>query len=150
MKEPLTGGCLCGAVRYTLQPGFRMKPYACHCTDCQKRTGSAFSCHMAVMEKDLELTGDVDEGHFVQPSGANSTIIGCAKCKARIYARNDRRPGMVSLRFGTLDSGKDMIPHAHLWISSKQPWIVIPAGVPALDTQPDSPEGWAELLAPDR
>lgn len=149
MTETLTGGCLCGSVRYTLKPGYRMKPYACHCTDCQKRTGTAFSSHMAVMEKDIELTGELDEGHFVQPSGANSTIIGCARCKSRIYAKNDRRPGMVSLRWGTLDSSKDMSPQAHFWVSSKQPWIVIPDDVPALDTQPDSPEGWTEILASD-
>ena len=46
MKGKLTGGCLCGAVRYTLHEGFRLNPYACHCTDCQSRTGSAFSEHM--------------------------------------------------------------------------------------------------------
>ena len=150
MADELTGGCLCGAVRYTLKPGFRMKPYACHCTDCQKRTGTAFSSHMGVMEKDLEITGELDEAYFTQPSGANSIIYGCAKCRSRIYASNDTRPGVVSLRWGTLDNGKDMSPEVHLWVSSKQPWIVIPDGVPALDTQPDSPQGWLELLGPDQ
>src|SRR3546814_14775313 len=42
MKGELTGGCFCGAVRYVLEEGFRFRPYACHCTDCQSRTGSAF------------------------------------------------------------------------------------------------------------
>jgi hypothetical protein len=150
MTDSLTGGCLCGAVRYILKPGFRMKPYACHCTDCQKRTGSAFSSHMMVMEKDLEIIGELDEGFFVQPSGAKSTILGCAKCRSRIYAKNDERPDLASLRWGTLDNSKDMSPQAHFWVSSKQPWIVIPDGVPALDMQPDSPEGWLKILAPDQ
>jgi len=149
MNDPLTGGCLCGAVRYTLKPGYRMKPYACHCTDCQKRTGTAFSSHMGVMEKDLEISGELDEGYFVQPSGAKSILVGCAKCRSRIYAKSDARPGFASLRWGTLDTSKDMSPQAHFWVSSKQPWIVIPDGVPVLDTQPDSPEGWFEILAPD-
>jgi len=148
MNELITGGCLCGEVRYTLKPGFRMKPYACHCTDCQKRTGTAFSSHMGVMEKDLEITGELDEGYFVQPSGATGIIIGCAKCRSRIYAKSDVRKGFVSLRWGTLDNSCDMSPRAHFWVSSKQPWIVIPDDVPALDTQPDSPEGWLKLLAP--
>jgi hypothetical protein len=150
MTDPLTGGCLCGAVRYILKPGFRMKPYACHCTDCQKRTGSAFSGHMAVMEKDLEITGELDEGFFVQPSGAKSIIVGCATCRTRIYAKNNVRPGLASLRWGTLDNSKDMSPAAHFWVSSKQPWIVISDDVPALDTQPDSPEGWLKILAPEQ
>ena len=150
MTDELTGGCLCGAVRYTLKPGFRMKPYACHCTDCQKRTGTAFSSHMGVMENDLEVTGELDEAHFTQPSGAESLIVGCAKCRSRIYAKNSARPGFASLRWGTLDNSKDMSPQAHLWVSSKQPWIKIPDDVPALDTQPESPEGWMELLGPDQ
>ena len=40
MKGELTGGCVCGAVRYTLKEGFRFLPYACHCSECQARTGS--------------------------------------------------------------------------------------------------------------
>ena len=150
MNDELTGGCLCGAVRYTLKPGFRMKPYACHCTDCQKRTGSAFSSHMLVMESDLELTGNLDKGAVVQPSGADSTIFGCEKCKSRIYAANSARPGTISIRVGTLDDSKHMSPAAHLWVSSKQPWIAIPEGVPALDTQPQSDEEWMQLIGPEQ
>jgi len=150
VSEILNGGCLCGDVRYTLKPGFRMKPYACHCTDCQKRTGSAFSSHMLVTESDLTLEGELNEGHVLQPSGAKSTIVGCAKCMCRIYAANDQRPGIVSLRVGTLDDSKNMIPSAHFWVSSKQPWITIPEGVPALDTQPQSNEEWMQLIGPDQ
>ncbi len=149
MTELLSGGCLCGAVRYKLKPGFRMKPYACHCTDCQRRTGSAFSSHMLVMLADIELTGETDVGEFVQPSGVRSRIVGCAKCRARIYATNDKRPDMASLRWGTLDNAHQMNPEAHLWVKSKQPWITIPDDVPALETQPDDDAGWMKLLAPD-
>ena len=42
-----------------------------------------------------------------------------------------------------------MSPQAHFWVSSKQPWIVIPDDVPTLETQPDTPEGWVKILAPD-
>ena len=55
MKGELSGGCLCGAVRYVLREGFRLNPYACHCTDCQSRTGSAFSEHMLFALADLAL-----------------------------------------------------------------------------------------------
>lgn len=150
MTETLTGGCLCGAVRYSLRPGFRMKPYACHCTDCQRRTGSAFSSHMQALESDLEVTGELDAGQFKQPSGALSTIYGCAKCKSRIYAVNDQNAGMISLRVGTLDNSKDISPAAHLWVLSKQPWIKIDQDVPALETQPQTTKQWMALLGPDQ
>ena len=146
MKGELSGGCLCGAVRYTLREGFRLNPYACHCTDCQTRTGSACSEHMLFAEADIELTGELDRGEYDQPSGAHSRIYGCARCKARIYAVNDSRQGMASLRCGTLDNSSDLVPAAHVWVKSKQPWIGLPDDAKTLDEQPRDNQGWIELV----
>lgn len=146
MKGELTGRCVCGAVRYVLHPGFRFNPYACHCTDCQTRTGSAFSEHMLAARKDLELTGDMDSGTYQQPSGAMSSIYGCPQCKTRIYAANSTRPDFVSLRCGTLDRSAEIVPAAHLWVRSKQPWIVLPEGTRTLDEQPRTQEEWIQLV----
>ena len=146
MKGELTGGCLCGAVRYTLKSGFRLNPYACHCTDCQSRTGSAFSEHMLFMLSDLEISGELDSGEFDQPSGAHSTIFGCARCKARIYAVNSTSEGMASLRCGTLDNSASFVPSAHLWVRSKQPWIGLPADAKVMDTQPRNAAEWMQFL----
>lgn len=146
MRGELTGGCLCGQVRYILREGFRMNPYACHCTICQSRTGSAFSEHMLFTLADLEITGDLDTGEYHQPSGAHSRIFGCAVCKARIYATNDSREGMASLRCGTLDNSAAFIPAAHIWIGSKQPWIILPQGAKTMDEQPRTAEEWVKFL----
>lgn len=148
MKGALTGGCLCGAVRYTLRDGLRFRPYACHCTDCQTRTGSAFSEHMLFAKQDLEIAGDLDSGTYQQPSGALSTIWGCAKCKVRIFAETDARPSFASLRCGTLDRSIEIVPAAHLWVSSKQPWLTLPEGVPAHPEQPRTQAEWLELVGP--
>ena len=93
MKGELTGKCLCGAVTYTLREGFRLNPYACHCTECQTRTGSAFSEHMLFMLADLKMDGELDVARYTQPSGTQSEIFGCAVCKALIYAVNNTREG---------------------------------------------------------
>ena len=146
MKGELSGGCLCGAVRYTLREGFRLNPYACHCTDCQTRTGSACSEHMLFAEADIELTGELDRGEYDQPSGAHSRIYGCARCKARIYAVNDSRQGMASLRCGTLDNSMDLVPAAHVWVKSKQPWVGLPDDAKTLDEQPRDNQAWIELV----
>lgn len=148
MQGELTGGCLCGAVRYTLSEGFRFRPYACHCTDCQSRTGSAFSEHMLVARQDIAIDGDLDSGSYRQPSGAESTIWGCAICKVRIFAENSTTPGFASLRCGTLDRSSEIVLAAHLWVGSKQDWIIIPDGVPALAEQPRTPAEWMALLGP--
>ena len=146
MKGELTGKCLCGAVRYTLREGFRMNPYACHCTECQCRTGSAFSEHMLVMLADLDVTGELDIAEYTQPSGGQSQIFGCATCKARIYAVNAAREGMVSLRCGTLDNSVSLVPAAHIWVQSKQPWIGLPEGAKTMDGQPRTQDEWIALV----
>ncbi len=148
MHGDLTGGCLCGQVRYTLHAGFRFRPYACHCTECQTRTGSAFSEHLLFAKQDLELTGELDSGAHQQPSGARSAIWGCARCKVRIYAENSTRPGFASLRCGTLDRSVEIVPAAHLWVGSKQAWLTLPEGVPALVEQPRTQAEWLALVAP--
>ena len=146
MKGELTGGCLCGAVRYTLREGFRLKPYACHCTDCQSRTGTAFSEHMLFTLSDLDISGELDVGEYRQPSGAQSRIFGCQRCKARIYATNDAREGMASLRCGTLDGSAGLVPAAHIWVRSKQPWIGLPENAVTMEEQPRSTEDWVALV----
>lgn len=146
MKGELTGGCLCGAVRYTLSEGFRLIPYACHCSNCQSRTGSAFSEHMLFTLTDLEISGELDTGEYDQPSGPHSTIYGCAKCKARVYAVNDSREGMASLRCGTLDESPDLEIEHHIWVSSKQKWLGLPKNAKMMEEQPRTAEEWAAFV----
>ena len=148
MDGELTGRCICGNASYLLRVGFRFRPYACHCTDCQSRSGSAFSENMFVVRKDLSLNGNFDSGNYQQPSGAISTLWGCASCKTRIFAENATRPGFASLRCGTLDRSSEIQLAAHVWVKSKQSWIVIPEGVPAMLEQPRSQGEWMQLLGP--
>lgn len=145
--ETLAGGCLCGAVRYAVSLRRRPPVYACHCTDCQTRTGSAFGLQMAVPEARLVVTGETVEGTHVQPSGAKARIVACTRCLTRIYTTNDQRPGIANLRAGTLDDSASIVPAFHVWVSSRQPWVAIPDDVPAVDRQPADADEWASLFA---
>ena len=146
MKGYLTGKCACGAVTYALSDGMRMNPYACHCTDCQARTGSAFSEHMLIARADLDVQGELDVGTLIQPSGAKSSIYGCAICKSRIFAENNERVGFASLRCGTLDNSTDVEPKAHIWVKSKQKWLQLPVNSTQMDEQPRSNDEWLSLV----
>ena len=150
VKGELTGGCLCGAVRSVLRDGFRLGPYACHCTDCQSRTGTAFSEHMLFSISDFEVTGELDTGQFAQPSGAKSQIFGCVVCKTRIHAVNDQRGGFGSLRCGTLNNSSELNLKLHVWVRSKQPWLALPDDAVVMDEQPKSTAEWIKFagLAP--
>jgi hypothetical protein len=148
MVPQLSGGCLCQAVRYVLTQRMRFNPYACHCTDCQRRTGSAFGIQLMARLEDFEVAGNLAKGQHVMPSGAVSEICACPRCFCRIYATNDRRPGLINLRVGTLDTSKDMTPHFHVWVRSKQPWIIIPPGTPTFDMGTPTLQDWQRLVAP--
>ncbi len=149
MTKELTGGCLCGAVRYVWRPTIRFKSYACHCTDCQKRTGTSFALQQMALESDLEVQGELAEGGFTQPSGARSRLFACPKCQSRIYGINSERPGFVIIRAGGFDHNQSIIPDFHVWTQSKQPWISIPEETNSFKTQPESTEQWSRLLVPD-
>ncbi|ANY20881.1 Putative glutathione-dependent formaldehyde-activating enzyme [Tsuneonella dongtanensis] len=144
--DTLEGGCNCGAVRYTLSPGFRIGPYACHCTLCQTRTGSAFAEHTMVSRAALAVTGAQKCGKTANPSGAEVTLWGCNECGARVWGENASRPGFATLRCGTLDLSAEVVPVGHIWVSSKQPWIALPEGAKAMDEQPRTPEEWMREL----
>jgi hypothetical protein len=147
MSETLEGGCNCGAIRYSIKLGFRLRLYACHCTDCQTRTGSAFGLQLAVMPHDMEVSGTSITGSRTQPSGAKVQFHACGTCLTQLYATSDSNP-LAAIRAGTLDDSASLSPAAHFWVKSKQPWVVIPDGVPALETQPQSAEEWMKLLGP--
>jgi hypothetical protein len=148
MTETLTGGCVCGAVRYTWKPTIKFKIYACYCTDCQKRTGTSFALQQMALEEDFMVEGVMAEGGFTQPSGARARLFACPKCLSRIYGANDTRPDMVIIRAGTFDHNASIVPDVHVWTRSKQPWIVIPPEANAMDTQPDSADEWTKLVMP--
>ncbi len=146
MSEALAGGCQCGAVRYTAVTTAKFRPYACHCTLCQAQTGSAFSQHVLMIAGDLKVEGVLIEGRRTKDDGNVLSIFACPICFSRIYSENSGRPGLITLRCGTLNDRTDFAPDFHLWTHSKQPWVVIPEGARAFDSQVESAEDWTALM----
>ncbi len=142
----MDGGCGCGQVRYTINASQMPVVYACHCTDCQTQSGSAFALQMPVFEAMLSVNGETVSGERTQPSGAIGTVFACPKCLVRLYSKNSTRPGMSTVRAGTLDESNLIAPKLHLWASSKQSWVTLPEDAVALQEQPASTEEWMRLL----
>ena len=136
MATKYTGGCQCGELRYEVV-GTPRKLVVCHCTDCQRQSGSAFGMTLLVNEADFRLTqGEVKT--FVSTSATGRAKLGafCPRCGTRIYHKPEWRPGTVSVKPGTLDDTSGLKPDMHIWISSKQPWVTIPDRVETHDTNP--------------
>ncbi|MCC5611669.1 GFA family protein [Nostoc sp. CHAB 5834] len=145
----MDGGCGCGQVRYRISAPQTPVVYACHCTDCQTQSGSAFALQMPIFEAMLSVTGEVISGERTQPSGAIGTIFACSKCLVRLYSKNSTRPGMVTVRVGTLDASKDVVPKFHLWTGSRQSWVAIPEDAISMEEQPRAVAEWMQLLTPE-
>jgi hypothetical protein len=133
MELPLQGGCVCGAIRYeiTQEP---LRVYACHCTDCQRFTGSAFAIGVVVLGKAFHVTGAetrlVPNG--VTEGGRRKSLAACPECGTRLFS--GLRPdlcceGMVrAVLGGTLDDTSWLRPTIHVWTRSAQPWVILPDG----------------------
>ncbi|RIA46877.1 hypothetical protein DFR49_1437 [Hephaestia caeni] len=132
MSRSVTGGCRCGAVRYDLTPDRLPPVYCCHCRDCQTWSGSAFVEQAVVPANALSITkGAPTEQAFTTPIGVISRQFGCPACFSRLYTASPSRPGMLTLRAGTLDASDAVMPIAHIWTKRMQRWITLPDGVPA-------------------
>jgi hypothetical protein len=125
------GGCRCGAVRYKLALDALPRTYACHCRDCQTWSGSAFSQQTFLPAASLSVTGPLAVYELTNPSGRTSVQRMCAVCHTRVYNSNSARPGVVVVRAGTLDRSDELEVVAHIWVKRKQPWLKLPAEVPA-------------------
>ncbi|MEP0067943.1 GFA family protein [Pyruvatibacter sp.] len=117
------GSCQCGHVRYRLA-GTATKLAVCHCTECQKQSASAFGMSLGIRPEDFELTsGELMSFDVTCDSGRTKTCAFCPKCGSRIYHQVGN--GM-SIKAGTLKDTSDLMPDAHYWTRSKQPWVNIP------------------------
>jgi hypothetical protein len=141
----VTGGCRCGASRYTLALEALPPVYCCHCRDCQTWSGSAFTMQGVVGEDELAGEGPIVTYAFTNPSGSISTQYVCSTCHTRLWNVNNARPQLRIIRAGTLDDSDRLEPRAHIWVKRKQPWVALPDGVPAFAEAPPPAEFFALL-----
>ncbi len=120
---PLTGGCHCGALRYELSAPPLMI-YNCHCTNCQKITGSAFTVSATVLEGALSFTkGAPARVEWSADSGNRRFGLFCGGCGSRVANGQIPSIGMLSLRAGTFDDISWVEPVGDIWTKSAQKWV---------------------------
>lgn len=142
-----TGGCSCGAVRFRLtsRPMF---VHCCHCTLCQRQTGSAFVLNALIETSRIELvSGQPVAISMPTESGRPHDIYRCPTCQIAVWSDYGRRPGLRFVRVGALDKPHDLAPDVHIYTRSKVPWLRLPEGARAFDAYYDMQKEWpAESL----
>jgi len=148
MADSFEGGCSCRAVRYRLtsRPLF---VNCCHCRWCQRESGAAFALN-ALIESDRvqTLAGMPRLVRTPSESGAGQRIVRCPECHVALWSHYGGAGDAIKfVRVGTLDDPDAFPPDVHIFTASKQPWVVLPPGTPAVPEYYRSEELWpAESL----
>ncbi|KAE8163756.1 hypothetical protein BDV40DRAFT_132099 [Aspergillus tamarii] len=128
---PFQGGCACGSIRYQVEAP-PLIVHCCHCTDCQRETGSAFALNMLIESEYVKVLAGAEQQVITAPSDREpgQQILRCAKCYVAIRSfYPDHGPFLSFIRVGTLDQPRVVTPDIHLFVRSKVPWISLPDGV---------------------
>jgi len=144
---PLAGGCFCGRVRYrvTAPPLFAM---ACHCTDCQQMTASAFSLGLVVPREGFAVEVGAEPRAIVKQgtSGATSTRHVCPVCATWTHTETTGSPEVTVVRPSSLDDRAWVRPVAQIWTRSAHPWALMPLPF-SFDREFDDPAPIAQVFA---
>jgi hypothetical protein len=129
MNQARQGGCQCGAVRYEVA-GEPIVIGVCHCTECQRQSGSAFGMSLIVQKEAFRLLrGRVKTFSRKADSGRNAICAFCSACGVRIYHEYELLKGMVSVKPGTLDDTSFLRPTVQVWTVRKHQWVELPADI---------------------
>lgn len=131
----ITGGCLCGAVRYELNAPALFGGF-CYCIDCRKTSGS-HTAAMAVPEAALAVTGET-RAYAVRGDNGDVNRVFCPTCGTGLFSKGSR-PGVVMLKAGTLDDPEHFKPMASVYASRAPSWDRPRADLPAFPELP--PQG---------
>ena len=137
------GGCACGEVRFRMESD-PLFVHCCHCTWCQRETGSAFALN-AMIESDrvTVLQGDVQGFSGPSNSGRGQEFWRCPTCFTALWSYYGGAGEALSfVRVGTLDAGHDIEPDIHIYTDTKQPWVEIPDGHVAVAAYYSAKEQW--------
>jgi hypothetical protein len=129
------GSCHCGAIRYeaTVDPA---RTAICHCTDCQKLTGSAYRVSVPARDGSFRLQSGTPTVYVkVGDSGARRAQAFCSNCGSPLYTYDADAPGTIGLRVGCIDERASLIPTKQKWCRSALPWTGNLAGLDHRDAE---------------
>jgi hypothetical protein len=139
------GGCTCRQVRYRMisRP---LIVHCCHCRWCQRETGAAFALNAMIESERVQLLeGEVVSVDTPSNSGKGQRIARCPKCWVAVWSNYGGAGDAVRfVRVGTLDEPGALPPDIHIFTTSKQPWLTLPPGTPAVAEFYKSAEVWSK------
>ena len=124
VELPLTGGCLCGAVRFEVTEPLVSSGY-CHCTRCQRRTGTAASPGARIAPGSLRVLSGEEHIRAYEPDEGFAKVF-CSACGSSLWSRSQEDPDIVSIRLGAFDDDPGIRPTYRQLVAYAAPWEPIP------------------------
>ena len=142
MNESFEGGCTCRAVRYRMTSA-PIIVHGCHCTWCQRETGSAFAVNAVIEADRVVVTGEFELVMTPSASGEGQRIARCPTCKVALWSHYPNAGDAIRfVRVGTLDEPGRFPPDIHIFTSTRQQWFELPAAKPAFAEFYNPKEQW--------
>ena len=133
--QVLTGGCLCGALRYEArgEPSFCG---LCYCADCRKASGSGFIPFMGFAAAQLTFSGQTRASTVRARTGGDAVRNHCAACGGLVFGGIPGVDDSHTIYAGSLDDPSAFVPTIAIFTRSRAPWAALPPELKAFDTMP--------------
>jgi len=135
MNTNFSGGCACGAIRYTGEK----EPIAminCHCKDCQLSSGAPFASGIVVMTDELQISGTPKTYAVRGASNKLVTRVFCGDCGTPLFTSSEANPQFTSIRFPSLDDAASFKPMLDIYTASAQRWVCLDPAIPHFPQSP--------------
>lgn len=132
----IDGRCHCGAIVFAAEVD-PAEVYICHCTDCQRLSGTAFRVAASCARKDFRLLSGAPQIYIkIAESGIRREQAFCGTCGTPLYATDaDAADAPLSLRLGAVDQREQLKPRLQLWSRSALPWLDALRGIPKVEKE---------------
>ncbi len=121
---PLTGGCACGGVRFEVDQPLVVASW-CHCTRCQRRTGTPASPQARIVPGSLRVISGEELLRAWEPERGWAKAF-CGACGSALWSRNPDDPGVMSVRLGAFDADPGVRPEFRQFVAYAAAWDPIP------------------------
>ncbi len=124
----MKASCHCGQLRVAV-PGPTTAVVACHCTDCQKRSGSPFGVAAYYPHEDVKIDGEAKRFSRATAAGGIFEQFFCPQCGVTVLMRGAKNPDVTGIPIGLFDDAHEMQPVRSVWEDRKHSWVDIASAV---------------------
>lgn len=135
MSQPYTGGCICGAIRYSVS-GEPIAMLDCQCRQCQRESGTGHASHLTFAGAEVKLSGSASFWETVGDGGTLKRRAFCPACGAPVYMTFPAIADVFVVRAASLDDPARFKPQMVVWTAAAQPWDHVDLTVPHMEKMP--------------